>query len=430
MDEKYSSQIVQNSEVRQWSEALQRQEGDSLQADHVSELLEDELLRALIQFWNPGYNCFTFNQEDMVPTIEEYIALLHIEEAQENRIYSKSIKTQPFKIKLAKIAGVREEWVVARTKQKGESEAAVVDLFEQLPKKINPAPVILAETFRSLNACRRLGGGRFSGCAQLLYVWIRSHFWKIEKISYHRFSTSYSPLREFLEQDWPKGVTKDMWIDAFRNIRDKDIVWRAPWQIQSELLYKCGDYNWVMLLGLWGGIGYVPLLVLRQYDGRQFVPVTAGLHSSEFVFHGNNYKKNILQAVRAWKRTFRTRAGAAKVMSTVGSSRTSAQLTKELNEEKHRVKSMKARNDRLLKSLEKGKQKVEELELVKRERIIKYKAENREAMKELKREKDRVKELEDEKNSILEGFEAEKTIMFRGFEAEMNNMLVELDDRG
>ncbi|MFQ6664718.1 hypothetical protein Gotur_031736 [Gossypium turneri] len=41
-----------------------------------------------------------------------------------------------------------------------------------------PVPAILAEMFRSLNACRRAGEGRFIGCAQLLIAWFHSHFWK------------------------------------------------------------------------------------------------------------------------------------------------------------------------------------------------------------------------------------------------------------
>ncbi|MBA0671142.1 hypothetical protein Goklo_024611 [Gossypium klotzschianum] len=47
-----------------------------------------------------------------------------------------------------------------------------------------PVPVILAETFRSLNACMRADDGRFIGCAQLLLAWFYSHFWKVDKISY------------------------------------------------------------------------------------------------------------------------------------------------------------------------------------------------------------------------------------------------------
>ncbi|MBA0829554.1 hypothetical protein Goarm_014152 [Gossypium armourianum] len=45
----------------------------------------------------------------------------------------------------------------------------------------------------------------------------------------------------------------------------------------NEILYRCGDFDWVPLLGIWGVIGYTPLLVLRQYRSRQFVPTTQGL---------------------------------------------------------------------------------------------------------------------------------------------------------
>ncbi|MBA0756373.1 hypothetical protein Gogos_021442 [Gossypium gossypioides] len=34
------------------------------------------LFQALVQFWNPAYSCFTFEKVDLVPTVEEYMALL------------------------------------------------------------------------------------------------------------------------------------------------------------------------------------------------------------------------------------------------------------------------------------------------------------------------------------------------------------------
>ncbi|MFQ6664314.1 hypothetical protein Gotur_031469 [Gossypium turneri] len=40
---------------------------------------------------------------------------------------------------------------------------------------------------------------------------------------------------------------------------------------------KCGDFVWVPLLGIWGAIGYVPILVLKHYRSKQFIPVTQGL---------------------------------------------------------------------------------------------------------------------------------------------------------
>ena len=40
--------------------------------------VDEQLLKAIILFWDPFYQCFTFNQEDLTPTVEEYTALLRI----------------------------------------------------------------------------------------------------------------------------------------------------------------------------------------------------------------------------------------------------------------------------------------------------------------------------------------------------------------
>ncbi|MBA0818896.1 hypothetical protein Gohar_019743, partial [Gossypium harknessii] len=127
----------------------------------------------------------------------------------------------------------------------GYVDEVVTDLLDRLDKRVTPVPVILAETFRSLSACRNTGEGRFIGCAQLLLVWFYSHFWKVDKVSY-------------------------------RNIKDEDVEWKAPWLVPDEILYRCGDFDWVPLLGIWGAVGYAPLLVLKQYRSRQFVPATQG----------------------------------------------------------------------------------------------------------------------------------------------------------
>ncbi|MBA0702499.1 hypothetical protein Goari_026837, partial [Gossypium aridum] len=36
--------------------------------------------------------------------------------------------------------------------------------------------------------------------------------------------------------------------------------------IPDEILYRCGNFDWVPLLGIWGVIRYAPLLVLRVID--------------------------------------------------------------------------------------------------------------------------------------------------------------------
>ncbi|MFQ6646244.1 hypothetical protein Gotur_019108, partial [Gossypium turneri] len=117
------------------------------------------------------------------------------------------------------ITGMSEQWVAARIKKKGDNKCipwknlrdlilahpnvrkrvdvftlsiyglvifpkvlghvdeAVSDLFDRLDKGVTSVPMILAETFRSLNACRRASEEKFIGCPQLLLVWFHSHFW-------------------------------------------------------------------------------------------------------------------------------------------------------------------------------------------------------------------------------------------------------------
>ncbi|MFQ6664873.1 hypothetical protein Gotur_031838 [Gossypium turneri] len=58
----------------------------------------------------------------------------------------------------------------------GHIDAADSDLFDRLDKRVKLVPAILAETFRSLGVCRRVGERRFIGCAQLLLAWFHSHF--------------------------------------------------------------------------------------------------------------------------------------------------------------------------------------------------------------------------------------------------------------
>ncbi|MBA0729697.1 hypothetical protein Golax_025868 [Gossypium laxum] len=132
----------------------------------------------------------------MVPTVEEYTALLRCPRIQVDKVDSRAANVLNFTKKLTRIIGMSEQQILAYpdTKKKvdvfalsiyglvifpkalGHIDEVVTDLFDQLDRRVTPVPTILAETFRSLNACRRTGEGRFIGCAQLLLVWFHSHF--------------------------------------------------------------------------------------------------------------------------------------------------------------------------------------------------------------------------------------------------------------
>ncbi|KAK5776309.1 hypothetical protein PVK06_044268 [Gossypium arboreum] len=392
-----------NANVHRWSEQTQLEKGDSIAEGYVSELsdytrisvtqnklqelkeiwdqwgketkhlfygnygdlpylldvqIDEHLFRALAQFWNPAYNCFTFGEVDMVPTVEEYTALLRCPRFQNDRIYSRAACVPTFWKKLMIITGMSEQWVTAQIKEKGECKCiswdtlkdlilthpdetkkvdvftlslyglmvfpralgyvdkATTDIFYRLSKKITSVPAILAETFRSLGACRRAGAGRFIGCAQLLLAWFYSHFRLIDRVVCRVFFEDYSPLKDIAASTRRVDIPEENWIALLQNLQLKDIEWRAPWMMPGEVLYRCGSFDWVPLLGILGAIGYTPLLVLRQHGLRQFVPVTEGLAQSEFVYRGADYKRKVSEVSSASKKTCRLKEVAISLTTT------------------------------------------------------------------------------------------------------------------
>ncbi|MBA0672818.1 hypothetical protein Goklo_024354 [Gossypium klotzschianum] len=244
MEKGFLDKVEDNAAVRTWSETTQHEKGDSLAEGYVSKLwdftrisvtqnslqelkeiwdqwndevrqlfysyhgdlpylldmkVDKHLFQALARFLNPTNSCFTFEKVDLLPTVEEYMALLRCSKIQVDRAYSRTINVPTFLKKLMNITEISEQWVTAQIKQKriskcipwknlkdlilahldtkkkvdiftlsiyslvvfpkdlGHVDEAVTDLFDRLDKRVTPVLVILAETFRSLSACRKAG---------------------------------------------------------------------------------------------------------------------------------------------------------------------------------------------------------------------------------------------------------------------------------
>ncbi|KAL4383767.1 hypothetical protein GQ457_15G016490 [Hibiscus cannabinus] len=297
--------------------------------------IDKVLFRALAQFWNPAYNCFTFGSVDLMPTIEEYLSLIKCPRMQIDNPYLKAPSSPAFQRKLSKITGKDEQWIAPRIKAKGGTQCiawkfiqeliqaqrepvkqvdllalsiyglvifpkslgyiddAVVELFSSLHAGVNPVPTMLAETFQSLTACKKAGEGRFIGCAQLLLAWFHSHFWKPEKTTYRACFENYSPLQDLASTPRQENIPHQKWMSILQNLQEKDVIWKASWFFPENIIYRCEGFDWVPLLGIWGASGYVPLLVSRQYRSRQFIPATRGIATCEFAYGSRDYKKAV-----------------------------------------------------------------------------------------------------------------------------------------
>ncbi|KAL1081008.1 hypothetical protein V6Z11_D09G034600 [Gossypium hirsutum] len=167
MEKGFLDKVEDNAAVRTWSETTQQEKGDSLADVYVSELwdftrisvtqnnlqelkeiwdqwnsevrqlfyddygdlpylldvkVDKHLFRALAQFWNRAYSCFTFGNVDLVPTIEEYVTLLRCSKFQADRVYSRAVNMPTFSKKLIGITGMSEQWVAARIRQNRDSK--------------------------------------------------------------------------------------------------------------------------------------------------------------------------------------------------------------------------------------------------------------------------------------------------------------------
>ena len=162
-----STNIKSYRDVREWSEKYQREKGDCRVENGVLELpqavfmdtrqtdlteprqiwdrlgsqrqeaftkkygdialllqivIDEPMLKAAALFWDPVYRCFTFNKEDMTPTIEEYTAMLRINLPNPDKICYKELKKFGYKSKLAQLMGIDEAVVDKLVREKGETE--------------------------------------------------------------------------------------------------------------------------------------------------------------------------------------------------------------------------------------------------------------------------------------------------------------------
>ncbi|EOY31808.1 Uncharacterized protein TCM_038971 [Theobroma cacao] len=208
---------------------------------HIAWLLyvpiDDQMLRAIVQFWDPSYRCFVFNKVDMTPTIEEYSSLLRIDHMQPDKIYWRAQKTG-HRRKLAKLLGMTTVEVDQHLKKKGDTECLLWSFLNEYIKKY-------MEDEQGLLA----------------------------------FAMAIYGLVVF-----PKVLGHVEWVARLRRLMSIEVTWRAPWMPRMQVMYKCGDKPWVPLMGPWGAISYAPIMVRRQFGSEQFVPMTHQLDQLEFTY--------------------------------------------------------------------------------------------------------------------------------------------------
>ncbi|MBA0783025.1 hypothetical protein Gotri_000815 [Gossypium trilobum] len=168
------------------------------------------------------------------------------------------------------ITGMSEQWIVARIKQKGDSKCIpwknlkdIILAHPDTKKRIG----VFALSIYGLVVFPKALGHVDEAVTDLLDRLDKRVTPKVDKVSYRVFS-GYSPLKEIVATPMRDDISEEKWMAILQNLQEEDVDWRALWLLPDEILYRCGDFDWVPLLEILGAIGYAPLLVLRQYRSR------------------------------------------------------------------------------------------------------------------------------------------------------------------
>ena len=274
-------------------------------------------MQSLLQFYDSELRCFTFQDYQLAPTLEEYSFLLGIN-ITNSLPFVKRMDTPDFEA-IAKALGlrvseVRDNWVpkdrtcglplgfllvkvdefakVGNWKSFNTILAVMIYgmvIFPSFEKFVdvaaisvfmndNPVPTILADTYYAIHS-RHGQKGRVMGCMPLLYRWFNTHL----------------PKRGAFV-DYAKTMK---WSSRIIALTSYDIVWNTM-SSGSEIITSCGEFPNVPLMGTKGCISYNPILARRQL-GYPLTEVPTVRQLTETIFFANDENPVLLnQIVVAW----------------------------------------------------------------------------------------------------------------------------------
>ncbi|XP_050909241.1 uncharacterized protein LOC127123017 [Lathyrus oleraceus] len=276
-------------------------------------------LHTLVQFYDPPLRCFTFQDYQLAPTLEEYSHIMGIEIKDQTPFVP--TKELPKSQHLVEILHIGKKEVELNLKPKGRThgfalkflvdkaitsaEAESWDAFNTIFALIiygivmfpnmedftdlasiylfmakNPVPTLLADTYYSIHVMNKKKNGIIMCYTPLLYRWFISHL------------PSKGPFV------YNEGNLK--WSQRIMSLTAEDISWYSRVYGGVEIIMDCGNFPNVPLLGTKDGIIYNPRITLLQL-GYPMVDKPDSELLEEFVLYEGvenlEFQKRI---IRAW----------------------------------------------------------------------------------------------------------------------------------
>lgn len=295
--------------------------------------VQEKALTALAQFYDPPLRCFTFQDFQLAPTLEEYEQILGYSLGNEGPyLYMGHYPSLPkiassLNINVRELAkwkdtkgGVegfprehlenyakhladKEEWdgfmdmlaliiygIVLFPNIENFIDFAAIDVFLAYKhRRKNPVPAVLADTYHALTLRHEKKGGIILCCLPVLYLWFTTHMFK--------------------KGGWVEIRSKSEWARDITNLSGRTISWCSQGLERIDVICHCGDFPNVPLMGTKGYINYNPILALRQFGYPIRNPPTEE-SVTPFIVYELNQDLEMLHRVRqAWNRVVRKGKG-------------------------------------------------------------------------------------------------------------------------
>ncbi|KAF1885954.1 hypothetical protein Lal_00018495 [Lupinus albus] len=178
-------------------------------------------------------------------------------------------------------------------------DQAAIDVFAKFKRFLtNPVPAVVAETLMSFQRCHERGVHKIRCCVQLLFVWILTRF------KHHQYPDwSRYPLRRFRKIP-SKPMHLSDWKKLFVEITPRNFGTKCGlYDRYPEIMYSCGDYANMMLMGPRGCITFTPALILGQLKWGM-MPVPSELLQGSMIWYkdGETSRETLVSIRNALKR--------------------------------------------------------------------------------------------------------------------------------
>ncbi|KAF1858797.1 hypothetical protein Lal_00013720 [Lupinus albus] len=296
---------------------------------------------AMIQYWNPTLRVFEFPNLDASPTIEEFEVLLDIGRAGRLKVYQfndhQNITTdlieELIRVRLAQSDiikqgdsyGLKAFFLKKHLKKMWDLfkpafalaiyglvlfpslsdmvDQAAIDVFAKFKRFLtNPVPVVVAETLVSFQRCHERVVHKIRCCVQLLFVWMLTRF------KHHQYPDwSRYPLRRFRKIP-SKPMHLSDWKKLFVEITPRNFGTKCGlYDRHPEIMYSCGDYANMMLMGPRGCITFTPALILGQLKWGMMPVPSELLQGSMIWYKDGETSRETLVSIRSALKKIRLR---------------------------------------------------------------------------------------------------------------------------